>query len=127
MADKDTKTRESDARTRDKDANTNSANAVAMVHTQALTVLSAYKNDNDINLDMRIGGIYALEKIAATNEDYREHRSPLLCAYVRQQTYRNDASWKDASDYERRYAYRRTIPEFARKMPSSAARRHGVA
>lgn len=73
-----------DARTRDRDARTNSANAVTTAYTQAMEQLGWTDTNGDPVLGGRLSGVYALEKIAQYNEEYREQIIKVLTGYVRQ-------------------------------------------
>ena len=84
--DKEAKTREEDAKTRQQDANTNSANAVATAYAQAITQLGWSDSKGNPVIEGRLGAIYALEKIAINNIDYRRQIIRLLTSYVRQHT-----------------------------------------
>ena len=84
--DKEAKTREEDAKTRQQDANTNSANAVATAYAQAITQLGWSNSRGNPVVEGRLGAIYALEKIAINNIDYRRQIIRLLTSYVRQHT-----------------------------------------
>lgn len=56
---------------------------VADTYTKAIEQLGAVDNKGEPNLELRLGGLYALEKIAQANEDYHRQIMEVLCAYVR--------------------------------------------
>lgn len=86
IRDQEAKTREADAQTRQQDANTNSANSIATAYTQAIQQLGADKQNGIPALEIRVGGIYALHKIALNNESYELPILLSFISYVRQQT-----------------------------------------
>jgi len=56
---------------------------VADTYTRAIEQLGAVDSKGEPNLELRLGGLYALEKIAKANEDYHPQIMEVLCAYVR--------------------------------------------
>lgn len=56
---------------------------VADTYTRAIEQFGAVDNKGEPNLELRLGGLYALEKIANFNDDYHPQIMEVLCAYVR--------------------------------------------
>ncbi len=67
----------------DKQAENASKSHVADTYTKAIEQMGAVDNKGEPNLELRLGGLYALEKIAKANEDYHPQIMEVLCAYVR--------------------------------------------
>ena len=70
------------SKTGQKQAEIADKNHLAGTFSQALEQLGAYKNEHPI-LEIRIGGLYTLEKIALSNEDYHPQIMEVLCSYIR--------------------------------------------
>lgn len=56
---------------------------VADTYTKAIEQLGAVDSKGEPNLELRLGGLYALEKIALANSDYHPQIMEVLCAYIR--------------------------------------------
>jgi len=56
---------------------------VADTYTRAIEQLGSVDSKGEPRLELRLGGLYALEKIAKANEDYHPQIMEVLCAYVR--------------------------------------------
>jgi uncharacterized protein YjbI with pentapeptide repeats len=67
----------------EKQAENASKSHVADTYTKAIEQLGAVDSKGEPNLELRLGGLYALEKIAKANEDYHPQITEVLCAYVR--------------------------------------------
>lgn len=67
----------------EKQAENASKSHVADTYTKAIEQLGAVDNKGEPNLELRLGGLYALEKIAKANADYHAQIMEVLCAYVR--------------------------------------------
>ena len=67
----------------EKQAENASKSHVADTYTKAIEQLGAVDNEGKPRLELRLGGLYALEKIAKANEDYHPQIMEVLCAYVR--------------------------------------------
>lgn len=67
----------------EKQAENASKSHVADTYTKAIEQLGAVDSKGEPNLELRLGGLYALEKIAKANEDYHPQIMEVLCAYVR--------------------------------------------
>ncbi len=63
---------------------------VADTYARAIESLGAEAKDNSPNLELRLGALYALEKIAQENKDYHPQIMEVLCAYVRLRTKSTD-------------------------------------
>jgi hypothetical protein len=66
--------------------NTNIAdrNSFNDIFTKAIEQLGAFTGENEPNINVRIGAIYALEKLSQTNIDYYQVIIDILCSYVRE-------------------------------------------
>ena len=67
----------------DRLAATGEASHTAETYTKAIEQLGAIKTDGTPSIELRLGGLYALENIARTNEKYHPQIIEVLCAYVR--------------------------------------------
>jgi len=67
----------------EKQAENASKSHVADTYSRAIEQLGAVDNKGEPNLELRLGGLYALEKIAKANEGYHPQIMEVLCAYVR--------------------------------------------
>jgi hypothetical protein len=67
----------------EKQAENASKSHVADTYTKAIEQLGAVDNEGNPRLELRLGGLYALEKIAKANKDYHPQIMEVLCAYVR--------------------------------------------
>jgi len=67
----------------EKQAENASKSHVADTYSRAIEQLGAVDNKGEPNLELRLGGLYALEKVAKANEDYHPQIMEVLCAYVR--------------------------------------------
>lgn len=70
-------------------AKTTSKSQLADAYTRAIEQLGAKNKGKDMeepNLELRLGGIYALEKIAQGSKDYHPQIMEFLCSYVRLHT-----------------------------------------
>jgi uncharacterized protein YjbI with pentapeptide repeats len=65
--------------------NTNIAdrNSFNDIFTKAIEQLGALKGENEPNIEVRIGAIYALEKLSEANTHYQQIIIDILCNYVR--------------------------------------------
>lgn len=66
--------------------NTNIAdrNSFNGIFTKAIEQLGAFKGEDEPNLNVRIGAIYALEKLSQANINYYQVIIDILCSYVRE-------------------------------------------
>ncbi len=55
---------------------------LAEVYTKAIEQLGAQDGERPL-LEIRLGGVYALERIAKSDQEYRHQIAEVLCAYVR--------------------------------------------
>ncbi|MBU2967049.1 hypothetical protein, partial [Amphritea atlantica] len=62
---------------------TSEASHIADVYTKAIEQLGAKDGEGKPHLELRLGGLYALERIAKSNEIYHPQIMEVLCAYVR--------------------------------------------
>lgn len=67
----------------DRQAATGEASHTAETYTKAIEQLGAKSADGKPSMELRLGGLYALENIARTNEKYHPQIIEVLCAYVR--------------------------------------------
>lgn len=67
----------------DRQASTAEASHVAETYTKAIEQLGAVNDEGYPKLELRLGALYSLEKIALSNEDYHPQVMEVLCAYVR--------------------------------------------
>ena len=81
--DRSSRAAEIQAKNADKQAENASKSHVADTYTRAIEQLGAVDTKGEPNLELRLGGLYALEKIAKANEDYHPQIMEVLCAYVR--------------------------------------------
>jgi len=81
----------------DRQASTAEASHVAETYTKAIEQLGAADDKGHPKLELRLGALYSLEKIAKTNKDYHSQIIEVLCAYVRLQSRIQDDQAKDNS------------------------------
>lgn len=55
----------------------------AAIYSQAIDHLGAITSEKRPSLELRLGGIYALEKLAQSNREYYSQVMEVLCAYIR--------------------------------------------
>ena len=70
----------------DRQAATGEASHTAETYTKAIEQLGATKDSGAPHIELRLGGLYSLEKIAQNNKDYHNQIMEVLCAYVRMHT-----------------------------------------
>ena len=83
---RDVISKERDVEARESDVKLNSVNALSASYIQAMEHLGAMDPTSGPKVEIRLGAIYALEKIAMDNEDYRLQVFRVLEAYVNEQT-----------------------------------------
>ena len=83
---RDVTSRERDVEARESDVKLNNINALSASYIQAMEHLGAMDPAGEPKVEIRIGAIYALEKIAIDNPDYRLQVIRVLEAYVNEQT-----------------------------------------
>lgn len=81
----------------DRQASTAEASHVAETYTKAIEQLGAVNDKGHPKLELRLGALYSLEKIALTNEDYHSQVMEVLCAYVRLNARFNSIEREDES------------------------------
>ena len=59
-------------------------NSFTDTFTKAIEQLGATTAENKPNIEVRLGAIYALEKLSQTNSEYYQSIIDILCSYVRQ-------------------------------------------
>ena len=67
----------------DRQAATGEASHTAETYTKAIEQLGATIDSGAPHIELRLGGLYSLEKIAQNNKDYHNQIMEVLCAYVR--------------------------------------------
>ncbi|UTW12922.1 pentapeptide repeat-containing protein [Marinobacterium rhizophilum] len=67
----------------DRQAATGEASHVAETYTKAIEQLGSTSDDGRPRLELRLGGLYALEKISRNSSDYHHQIMEVLCAYIR--------------------------------------------
>lgn len=64
-------------------AQTSEDNHISDMFTKAIEQLGTTTQSGEPHIELRLGGLYALEKIAQNNEGYHNQIMEVLCAYVR--------------------------------------------
>ena len=79
-------------------AQTSEDNHVSDMFNKAIEQLGKVTENSEPHLELRLGGLYALEKLARNNEDYHPQIMEVLCAYVRMHSPRTIEVIEEVSD-----------------------------